>query len=282
MPEPTPPAAETRALALSDIAVPERLRPVDAAWVELLAASMQSTGLKQAIVVRPDPAERGRYLLVAGAHRHAAAVKLGWATIPAVVEPLDDLNARLVEIDENLARRELSALDRAVFLAERKRVYEALHPETRHGGVRRGSKKDQVANIGDLIEMAGLPRFTAATAEVLGLSERAVQRYVRLAKLLDAAEIAALRQSPLADNEAQLFAVAALPEADRQAVIGALGEGATSIAAALAAIGKGPAPGSEGERLFRAMVTAWSRADARTRKRVLAAIGAVMAGGGRA
>ncbi|HPT48548.1 MAG TPA: hypothetical protein PLM07_21900, partial [Candidatus Rifleibacterium sp.] len=39
--------------------------------------------------------------------------------------------ARLMEVDDNLAGAEMNALDTAVFLAERKKVYEKLHPETK-------------------------------------------------------------------------------------------------------------------------------------------------------
>ena len=39
--------------------------------------------------------------------------------------------ALLAEIDENLCRAELSAAERALHLAARKRLYEALHPQTK-------------------------------------------------------------------------------------------------------------------------------------------------------
>jgi len=45
---------------------------------------------------------------------------------------MDDLTCRLWEVDENLCRAELTELERAEHLAQRKEIYEQLHPEARH------------------------------------------------------------------------------------------------------------------------------------------------------
>jgi ParB family chromosome partitioning protein len=116
-------------------------------------------------------------------------------------------------------RRELSELDRAVFLAERKALYEALHPETAHGGDRRGKgDDDQVAKSGDLI----LPRrFTAATAEKIGLSERSIQRLLSRAKIHEAAR-QRLAGTRFADHGATLDTIAKLPPEQHLRVVEAL------------------------------------------------------------
>ncbi|VTZ27245.1 conserved hypothetical protein [Methylocella tundrae] len=62
---------------------------------------------------------RRQYALVAGAHRLAAAKKLGWSEIPCLTlydEP--DEQARLWEIAENLHRAELTALERSELISE--------------------------------------------------------------------------------------------------------------------------------------------------------------------
>ena len=53
---------------------------------------------------------------------------------------LGDDEAKLLQIDENLCRAELSPAERAAHLVERKRLYETLHPETGHGGDRRSAE----------------------------------------------------------------------------------------------------------------------------------------------
>lgn len=121
----------------------------------------------------------------------------------------DDLQAQLLEIDENICRRELSPLDKATFLARRKEVYEELHPETKHGGDR---KSDQVDSLVHLI-----PSFTEATAQKLGLDARSIRRSVaRYTSIVpDVREIIA--NTWLASSGAQLDALAReTPDVQRQ------------------------------------------------------------------
>lgn len=64
---------------------------------------------------------------------------------------------------------------RAKLIAKRKAAYEAVHPETKHGGSRRGSSR-QVGNSNG--------RFTAGTAAKSGRSRTAVARDATRAKAL--------------------------------------------------------------------------------------------------
>lgn len=148
-------------------------RPVKPGHVLVLAESIKEIGLRQPINVR---AIEGGYEIRGGGHRHAAFVMLERETIPAIITDDNDLRAELAEIDENLIRNEYSPAERAIAIARRKSIYETLHPETAHGGNRKSSRQ-----IGDLKEddEAGeevADRFTEATAESTGRSERSVQR----------------------------------------------------------------------------------------------------------
>jgi ParB family transcriptional regulator, chromosome partitioning protein len=109
-------------LEIAAIDIFDRLRPVDPSVVQAIAASITETAQLNAITVRAADAAGNRARLVAGAHRLAAMVLLGRDTIRARWITADDEAARLLEIDENLIRAELTALDRAYFLAERKAV----------------------------------------------------------------------------------------------------------------------------------------------------------------
>jgi ParB/RepB/Spo0J family partition protein len=87
------------------------------AWGDLdeLAASLDTHGLLQPIVVRPEGAE-GRYEIVAGHRRFAAAQKLDWRTIDAVVRKADPSEAFILTLVENLQRDDLSPKEEAAGL----------------------------------------------------------------------------------------------------------------------------------------------------------------------
>jgi ParB family chromosome partitioning protein len=242
-------------LEIAAIDVVDRLRPVDPALVEALAASIAENGQLQAITVRPADDEGNRAVLVAGAHRLAAMALLGRETIRARWMGADAAAARLVEIDENLIRAELTALDRAIFLAERKFIYEKMHPEAAHGGDRRSRK----APVGQVANLATWSRFSKDAAAKVGLSERSIQRAVELAAALDPAAIALLRGSKLTDNAAQLKALAGLSPERQRAVAQAIAGGAASVKAARLTLGEAqPEAPPSGDDLFGRFLTAWA------------------------
>ncbi len=72
------------------------------------------------------------------------APSLGWSEIPAVVLDLDSLDAEAAQIDENIARSDLKALDLSLAIARRKMIYETKHPETKRGGDRKSKQKNSV------------------------------------------------------------------------------------------------------------------------------------------
>ena len=76
-----------------------------------LAASIQSQGLLQPIVVRP--LENNQYELVAGERRWRAAQLAGLSDIPALVKVLDDQATMAAALIENIQRESLNALETA-------------------------------------------------------------------------------------------------------------------------------------------------------------------------
>jgi ParB family transcriptional regulator, chromosome partitioning protein len=216
-----------------------RLRPVDEAHAKLIAASMNESSLIQPVVVRTDSSGNGLKLVVGG-HRLRGAAILGWDEIPAILIEATDDEARQIEIDENLARKELTALERAEFLAERKRVYETLHPETAHGKAKRPkTEKGKVANL------ATFARFSKDAAKSTGLAERTIQRSVELAGRLSPEAVTLIRGTKVADNQAQLQALAELEPQHQVTVAGLIAANAAgNVAKARVVAGMVPEGGA--------------------------------------
>jgi ParB/RepB/Spo0J family partition protein len=76
-----------------------------------LAASIREHGVLQPILVRP--LGENRYQLIAGERRWRASREASLATIPALVEEIDDDTALEISIIENLQREDLSPLEEA-------------------------------------------------------------------------------------------------------------------------------------------------------------------------
>lgn len=248
------------AIPLERIIVANRLRAVDADYVELLAASMAESGQHTPIQVGPADAQ-GRHRLIAGAHRHSAARIAGLASLQAIIFSGSELEARMLEVDENLLRRELSELDRAVFLAERKALYEALFPETGHGKAPKSKEEEN-------FHFPGRQSFAAETAKKLGVSDRQVRTYLMRARIEPELR-AALATTRWADHGATLDALAKAPPATRAKLVAALTREeapARTIAAALAEVEPrlNPQRSADDEHLAR-LQTAWRKAPKRAR-----------------
>ncbi|MEO5939452.1 MAG: ParB/RepB/Spo0J family partition protein [Candidatus Limnocylindrales bacterium] len=76
-----------------------------------LSSSIKEHGVLQPILVRP--LGENRYQLIAGERRWRASKEAGLATIPALVEDIDDDTALEISIIENLQREDLSPLEEA-------------------------------------------------------------------------------------------------------------------------------------------------------------------------
>lgn len=93
---------------------------MDEAALAGLAASIQSAGVVQPIVVRKI--DGGRYQLIAGQRRWAAAQRAGKRTVPAIVRVVSAEQALEMTIIENLQREDLNPMEQA-------RAYERLAKE---------------------------------------------------------------------------------------------------------------------------------------------------------
>lgn len=199
---------------LAEIDEGERLRPTDPEKVEQVRRSMAQIGLRSPIEVRAKPG--GGWLLVAGAHRLAAARALGFAEIEALVFEGDDDEARLAEIDENLVRHELTPFDQAVFLAERAAIYRRMNPETGKGRAPKPKKNNDQGKDRQVGSLSSPRAFAEDVAEKIGFSPRTVWRALTRFEKLSPEARDMVRGSEIAANGAALDALLKVPAA-RQA-----------------------------------------------------------------
>lgn len=189
-------------------------RAIHQPTVDWLVESFGEVGQLQAIVIDPEQN------VLAGEHRIRAAEARGWKRLNAVVLTLDELRRKLVTLDENLVRNPGTELERSEQLRERKEIYEALHPETAHGGARDGAGRKSTRQDGDSKSPAAKTepaprarRFSKDTAGKTGQSERGVQRRVKIAEDLDPRAKKVIAKTPLADQITELEQLAKLEPA---------------------------------------------------------------------
>jgi ParB-like chromosome segregation protein Spo0J len=150
-----------------------------------LEQSIKTIGLQVPIIVRAindGEATSKKFEILAGRHRYEACRSLKMRTIPCIVQAVDDLQAELITIDENLCRENLTPAQEAKAIARRKEIYEALHPETKHGAI--GGVATRVANLATLEKPRGSLRpppnspakQNGTSSALLDVAQRSVQR----------------------------------------------------------------------------------------------------------
>lgn len=196
---------------VTSVRVPEGRRPLSEANVARLVSSIRDSGLINAITISNSS------VLITGFHRLEAFRRLGMKHIPAERVGDDVITNKLIELDENLMRENLSALEEAVAIARRKELYEARFPETKKGeaqgtGMRRSAGKYLSGNLS--------PRsFTEDTAEKLGVHIRTVERSAQIGRSLSEESIEALRGTALEDKKSVLLEIARHDQEQQSAVI---------------------------------------------------------------
>ncbi len=98
----------------------------DEAELQSLADSLRAHGLLQPVVVRRTA---DGYQLVAGERRLRAAVKAGWSEVPVQIVDADDRQLAELAIVENLQRKDLNALEKAISFHRYIEEYGCTHEE---------------------------------------------------------------------------------------------------------------------------------------------------------
>jgi ParB family chromosome partitioning protein len=81
--------------------------------LESLSESIKVQGVLQPILVRRHPSEADRFQIVAGERRFRAAGLAGLTEIPTLLREMDDSDAAVVALVENLQRQDLNPLEEA-------------------------------------------------------------------------------------------------------------------------------------------------------------------------
>jgi ParB family chromosome partitioning protein len=192
---------KVKEIPLSGLRIANELRATDDKAVDALAESISRVGLLQPIGITVDKK------LIYGRRRVAACSKLGYDKIPAVILDVDDLGAKLAEIDENLMRSPLTKAERIKALERRKEIYEAMHPETKKPKGGRPKKNS-----------AETAPFSEDTAKATGKSKRSVQADVALSKCLDDLAVEIIADTPVANKKTELAKLAALEPTEQREI----------------------------------------------------------------
>lgn len=126
-----------------------------------------------------------------------------------------------MEIDDNLMRTELTALERGELLKRRKEIYEKLHPETRWGYASlRNLKQFMNTEVADERNFGkGVKRFTKKEEEKTRVSERSIYEYIQIATNLTEEVKDMIRETELADRKKDLLAISKLEPDEQKYVV---------------------------------------------------------------
>ncbi|MBB4199101.1 hypothetical protein CCR94_16510 [Rhodoblastus sphagnicola] len=259
---------------ITSIDTRNRLRDFDPDVVEFIAPSIRDNAGKprSPILVRPKLCDGFEYGLIFGLHRLECFRLLKIERLEVgenghvIIRDMDDDQAQLAEIDENLMRGELKQLDLAMFVAARQGVYDRIYPDKINGKSRNShavQKSQSLRTFGE--------RFSKNIARKLDVSERAIQYLLEISKL-DEQAVRDLRGSAIEDNQRELLALAKRPADEQRQIAAAIRDGrAKAIAPALVAVGLAEPPPIEPpqKRIYAELVGAWDRADKITRSQFL-------------
>ena len=139
------------------------------AKLQELTESIKQHGVIEAICVRPKA--DGRMEIIAGHNRVAAARLVGLATVPAIVQQLDDAQAAIMLVDSNLQHRE------TLLPSEKAFAYKLRLESMKRQGQRTDLTSGQIVRKLECTDQIGKDESE---------SGRQIRRYIRLTYLIPA------------------------------------------------------------------------------------------------
>ena len=184
-------------------------RHLDSTKVKQLAESISMFGMRHPITISEDK------VIISGNHRIAAMKTLGKKTIRAEVLPVSGVVARILMLEENLIRADLTLMEQSEHLAERNRLLIELGQRTETG---KHINKSSDGARGS----AGQPsiKSTKDFADEMGIAARTLQERMQIANSIDQAARDKLRDTEISDNKSELIRLAKVGDAaDQNAIV---------------------------------------------------------------
>ncbi len=132
--------------------------------VQDLVRSIRAVGLIHPLIVDSD------FTLLCGGRRLTALKILEWKEVPCLVYEDGEMKRELITLEENIVRRDYVDLELEEVLAKRKRIYQALYPETRRGYGGKGKPSEK-------------KKFSLEMSEKMGVSVGKIDTMIRRAEL---------------------------------------------------------------------------------------------------
>lgn len=170
-------------IQISSIKIKDNRRPINNLKVSELAESIKNIGLINPITVRKD--ENNGYALIAGLHRLEAFKSLNRDEIQVNVLSVEENEADLMEIDENLIRNEIHFIDRGDLFNRRDEILINLGIRAREGRPKNTAESAELLTTKDI-------------AKEIGISERKLYEEKQISRTLipEAKEIIKIKELP--------------------------------------------------------------------------------------
>lgn len=165
--------------------------------IKELAESIKEIGLLNPITLNKD------LVLIAGFHRLQACKQLEWKEVPAIIINAENLTAELAEIDENLVRIYLTALENAEQLKRRKEIYELLHSKSKPENI----KAQNLPKRKDFVSEKS-KTFVEDAAQKMGKSTRSIQQDIQIASNIPEEIKQKIKGSELENKKSELLEIA--------------------------------------------------------------------------
>ncbi|MGV0024451.1 ParB N-terminal domain-containing protein [Phormidesmis priestleyi] len=190
-------------ISVDQVSVGLNRRPVKDEKVAELIESIKANGLLNPITIDQN------FNLVAGLHRLTACKLIGLTQIECtIITCEDDNHSRLAEIDENLIRSELNALERSELWLERDRILDEMGLRAKPGHNQYRSKGGEM--------ISPLLKTTLELAKETGYTDRTFQHGKQIARSIVPEVKEILRTTELASSPTALLKVARAGSQERQ------------------------------------------------------------------